>query len=93
MQKYELTIVMDAKLTPSKRKTVQETLEKTIALLKGKAGTVLDWGERQLASKIKGREMGYMLHFPLELTTDSAKALTEKIKTEDAIIRYLLVRI
>ena len=93
MQKYELTIVMDAKLTPSKRKTVQETIEKTVTLLKGKVGTVLDWGEKELASKIKGREMGYMLHFPLELTTDSAKALTEKIKTEDAIIRYLLVRI
>jgi len=92
VQKYELTIVMDAKLTPSKRKTVRETLEKTVSLLKGKVGTVLDWGEKELASKIKGRDMGYMIHLPLELSTDSAKKLTEKIKTEDAIIRYLLVR-
>ena len=93
MQKYELTIVMDAKLTPSKRKTVRETLEKTVSLLKGKVGTVLDWGEKELASKIKGRGAGYHVHLPLEMTPDSAKALTEKIKTEDAIIRYLLVRI
>jgi ribosomal protein S6 len=93
MQKYELTVVFDAKLTPAKRKTVRETLEKTVALLKGKTGTVLDWGEKQLASKIKGREAGYMLHFPLELSPETAKKLTEKIKTEDAIIRYLLVKI
>jgi ribosomal protein S6 len=93
MQKYELTIVVDAKLTPSKRKAVQETIEKTVALLKGKVGTVVDWGEKELASKIKGREKGYLVHLPLELTPDSAKKLTEKIKTEDAIIRYLMVRI
>ena len=93
MQKYELTIVMDAKATVSKRKTVRETLEKTVSLLRGKVGTVLDWGEKELASKIKGRDRGYLTHLPLELTTDSAKKLTEKIKTEDAIIRYLLVRI
>lgn len=93
MQKYELTIVMDAKATVSKRKTVQETLEKTASLLKGKVGTVLDWGEKELAYKIKGKSGGYFIHLPLELTPESAKKLTEKIKTEDAIIRYLLVRI
>lgn len=93
MPKYELTLVMDAKLTPSKRKTVQETIEKAVSLLKGKVGTVLDWGEKELASKIKGKGMGHLVHLPLELTPDSARKLAEKIKTEDAIIRYLLVRI
>ena len=93
MQKYELTIVMDAKASVSKRKTVRETVEKTVALLKGKVGTVLDWGEKELASKIKGKSEGHLVHFPLELSPDSAKVLTEKMKTEDAIIRYLLVRI
>lgn len=92
VQKYELTIVFDAKLTPSKRKTVQETIEKTVSLLKGKVGTVLDWGEKELASKIKGRGIGHLVHLPLELSPDSAKVLTEKLKTEDAIIRYLLVK-
>ena len=93
MSKYELTIVMDAKLTPSKRKTVREIIEKTVSLLRGKVGTVLDWGEKELAYKIKAKSGGYFLHLPIELSPDSAKKLTEKIKTEDAIIRYLLVRI
>ena len=93
MQKYELTIVMDAKATVSKRKTVRESLEATVVLLKGKVGTVLDWGEKQLAYKMNAKSEGYFIHLPLELSPDSAKKLTEKIKTEDAIIRYLLVRI
>ena len=93
MSKYELTIVLDAKAPVSKRKTVRETLEKTVSLLKGKVGTVLDWGEKELAYQIKAKSGGYFIHLPLELTSDSAKKLTEKIKTEDAIIRYLLVRI
>ena len=93
MQKYELTIVIDGKLTPAKRKTVRETLEKTVALLEGKVGTVLDWGEKELAYKMSGKGVGYFFHLPLEMTSDSAKKLTEKIKTEDAIIRYLLIKV
>lgn len=83
MQKYELTIVMDAKATVAKRKAVRVTVEKTVELLKGKVGTVIDWGEKP---------RGVFIHFPLELTPDSAKKLSEKIKAEDAIIRHLLVR-
>ena len=56
-------------------------------------GTVLDWGEKELAHKMSGKGVGYFFHLPLELTSDSAKKLTEKIKTEDAIIRYLLIKV
>jgi ribosomal protein S6 len=83
MQKYELTVVFDKKTTPAKRKTSQESITKTVGLLKGKVGSTLDWGE-------KGP--GFMLHIPLELTPDTVHKLSEKLKTEGAIIRYLLVR-
>ena len=93
MQKYELTVLVDGKLTPAKRKTLKETIEKAVGLLKGKVGTVVDWGEKELAQKIGKADKGFFIHFPLELTTDSAQKLSEKIKTENAIIRYLLVKV
>lgn len=92
MQKYELTIVFDAKTSAAKRKTVRESVEKIITLLRGKTQTVADWGEKDLAFKIKKATKGFFVHFSLELTSDSAKKLLEKMKSEDAIIRYLLVR-
>ena len=36
MNKYELTIILEAKTTAAKRKTVLETLEKSIKILEGK---------------------------------------------------------
>ena len=92
MQKYELTIVFDSKTSAAKRKTVREGIEKTVTLLKGKMQTVEDWGEKDLAFKIKKAPKGVFVHFPLELSSDSAKKLLEKMRTEDAIIRYLLIR-
>jgi len=92
MRKYELTIVLDAKTSPAKRKAVRAVIEKTTVSLKGKVGTVLDWGEKQLAYKIGKATKGEFIHFPLEIEPDTAKKLTEKLKTEDVILRYLLVK-
>lgn len=92
MRNYELTIILDGKATAAKKKSVREAIEKTIGLLKGKVGTVIDWGEKELASRIGKSKTGIFVLFPLEMTPDSAKKLAEKIKTEDAIIRYLLIR-
>jgi ribosomal protein S6 len=89
MRKYELTIVLDAKTSPAKRKAVRQDIEKTITVFKGKLGTVLEWGEKELAYRIGKANKGFLIHFPLQLTPDAAKKFIEKIKTEDVILRYL----
>lgn len=92
MSKYELTIVLDGKATSAKKKAVLETLEKTVGLLSGKMGTVEDWGVKELSYPIKKLTAGLFVFIPLDLPEEAAKKLTEKIKTENDIIRYLLVR-
>ena len=92
MQKYELTIGLDGKATAAKKKAVLTAIQKVVELLKGKVGTILDWGVKELAYKIKKGTTGLFILLPLELPAESAKKLVEKIKTEDDIIRYLLVR-
>jgi len=47
VEKYELTIVLDSKATAAKKKKVTETIEKIVALLKGKLGKVEDWGVKE----------------------------------------------
>jgi small subunit ribosomal protein S6 len=92
MNKYELTIVLDGKATSAKKKAVMDVLEKTVGLLSGKIGTVEDWGVKELTYPINKAENGLFVFVPLELPAEAAKKLTEKIKTENDIIRYLLVR-
>lgn len=83
MRKYELTLVLDAKATAAKKKSVGETIEKVVKVFKGKIEKTEDWGE-------KGS--GQLLHFLLELDSASAKAIEAKLKAEESIVKYLIIR-
>ena len=92
MQKYELTVVFDGKVTPAKKKVLREAVEKLVGLFKGKIGTIEDWGEKPLAYKINKSTSGNFLFFPLELDPQEAKGLSTKLSQEEGIIRYLIIR-
>lgn len=92
MNEYELTLVLPEKATPAKKKSVIESIEKVVKTIKGKVSKKDDWGKLELSYPIKDNVSGVFLHFKLELEPDSAKNLEQKVKVEDDIIRYLLVR-
>lgn len=92
MENYELTIILDAKVTPVKKKAVLAIIEKMVTTYKGKMGKAEDWGVKDFAYKIGKNSSGYFLFFPLELEKESVKSLNLKLKMEKEILRYLLVR-
>jgi len=92
MSKYELVIVLDGKATAAKKKAVETKVKKLVTVFKGEVEKVDDWGKKDLAYKIKKSNSGVFLLFTLELTAAAAKALPNKIRLEEEIIRYLLVR-
>lgn len=83
MNKYELTVVLDAKATPAKKKKIVEMIEKVVSVAQGKSGKPEDWG-------IIGT--GLYLHFLLELEPGMVKAISTKLDQETEILKYLLVR-
>ncbi|MBI1863834.1 30S ribosomal protein S6 [Candidatus Woesebacteria bacterium] len=93
MNKYELTVVIDGKATAAKKKSITEKIEKLVKILGGKTGKAEDWGKRDLFYKIKKSETGVFLFFPIEFAGESVKALPQRMKMEDEIIRYLLVKV
>lgn len=100
MNNYELTIILEGKVTSAKKKTVLENIEKFVKILEGKmdkqslplSGKVEDWGVKELFHQIKKNSQGVYLHIPLELPAKSIKQLDIKLKAEDNILRYLLIR-
>lgn len=91
MKNYELTIVLPEKATAAKKKTVNKTIEKLIDTLKGKITEKDDWGKIDFAYEIKGETSGNFMHYKLELNAEAAKAVSEKLKLEEDLIRQLLV--
>lgn len=92
MNKYELTFILEAKATSAKKKSVLESLEKNIKLLGGKAERVEDWGVKELFHEIKKNKEGLYLHLPFEMEAKSLKPLEVKLKAEENILRYLIVK-
>ena len=91
MNKYELTLVLDGKAGAAKKKKVTETLEKVLAIFKGKIVESKDWGVKDLAYKVAKSTTGLYLFFELELDPAGVKALNDKLRTDADIIRFLLI--
>jgi len=93
MNKYELTVVLPGKSTPAKKKSELEKIEKNIKLLKGSVSKVDDWGKLDLSYKIKGNDGGVFILFTVELNSDTVKKLSDTLKMEEDILRFLIVKI
>ncbi|MFZ5932755.1 MAG: 30S ribosomal protein S6 [Patescibacteria group bacterium] len=92
MQKYELTVILDGKASSTKKKSVAELIAKVVAISRGKVGKLDDWGTKDLAYPIAKSTSGVYLHFPLELETDAVKGLLAKLRANEDIVRYLMVK-
>ena len=91
--KYELTLILEGKTTSAKKKSVLETLEKSIKMLEGSISKAEDWGVKELFHEIKKQKEGLYLHMPFEMNAKSIKSFEIKLKAEENILRYLIIKI
>jgi small subunit ribosomal protein S6 len=92
MGNYELTIVLSGKATAAKIKSIKEKIDKFVSFFKGKINKVDEWGKLELAYKIEGNSSGNFLLYNIELEPGNIKSLSDKLKMEEEIIRYLLIK-
>lgn len=92
MNKYELTVLISGKATPAKQKSAGEKIKKIVEVFKGKVEKVDDWGKKDLVYKIKGNESGIFTLFNIELNPEDVKKLNDKLKMEDDLLRFLIVK-
>lgn len=92
MQNYELVLVLPGGSSAAKKSAVTERLEKMVKVSKGKVAKKEDWGEKELAYKIKKQNSGVFVIFDLELSSDGAKTIEGKLRLMENVIRYLFIR-
>lgn len=92
MKNYEMYVILDGEATASKVKSFQGKIEKLTALFEGKVGKIEDLGKKTLAYKIKKSTTGYFLLFNLELPSRNLKSFNSKLRMENDMIRYLLLK-
>jgi small subunit ribosomal protein S6 len=92
MNNYELTLVLPGESSSARQKAVSGKLDKLVETFKGKVKKTDEWGKIELAYPIGKNPDGIFYYFELELDAKSAKDLNDKLRLEDDIIRYLLIR-
>lgn len=88
---YELTMIFRSSLGEEDRKKVLETVKKLI----GKSSRLvetLDLGKRMLAYPIKKEKEGNFICLKLEITGQEAVEINKKLKNDEKVLRYLLVK-
>lgn len=91
MRKYELTVILSGKNEEALTSKLVDKITKTVEELKGKVEKIDKWGKKDLSFQIKKQSQGFYFHFQLKLDSKKAMDLEKKLKTDENIIRYLLI--
>ena len=92
MNKYELTVVVNAKIEDDVRVATVEKGKEYVARYGGTVTNVDEWGKKRLAYEIQKMKEAYyyFIHFESETTTPGE--IEERIRIMDGVIRYLCVK-
>ena len=92
MSKYELAVVVSAKLEDDARAEVIEKVKALVTRFGGNITDVDEWGKKRLAYEIQKMKEAYyyFIHFESETTTTGE--IEERIRIMDGVIRYLCVK-
>ena len=96
MNKYELAVVVNAKIEDDARAAVIEKVQKYVTRFGGQISDVEEWGKRKLAYEIQKMREGfyYFITFEADAKAD-AKAPAEiesRLRIMDNVMRFLCVR-
>lgn len=92
MRHYELVLIFSPELSSEKQKKLLAEVKKIITDTRGKVDKVVEWGQRDLAFPLKKLSQGVYFLLDLEMEPAGGAKLEGKLRLEEEIIRYLLLR-
>ena len=92
MNKYELAVVVSAKIEDDARAAVVEKVKDLITRFGGNVTDVDEWGKKRLAYEIQKMKEGYyyFVHFDAETTVPAE--IEQRMRIMDNVLRYLCVK-
>ncbi len=91
MSKYELALVISAKIDDEARAATVEKAKGYIQRAGGVINEVEEWGKRRLAYEIQYQREAYYYFIHFEAETSAPAAIERDVRIMDNILRYLIV--
>ena len=89
---YENTIVAKQDLAEKELKSIKDKYSELIKAASGKIIKIEEWGLLNLANKIRNYKKGFYIHYKFEGNKTTLNEFEKKIKIDNSVIRYLIVK-
>lgn len=92
MNKYELAVVVSAKIEDDARTEVVEKVKALVSRFGGNVTDVDEWGKRRFAYEIQKMKEGFYYFIHFESDSVCPNEVEAHIRIMEPVIRYLCVR-
>ncbi|MCU6761765.1 30S ribosomal protein S6 [uncultured Roseburia sp.] len=92
MNKYELALIVNAKIEDDARAAVVEKAKDYIARFGGTVTEVEDWGKKRLAYEIQKMNEGFYYFIKFDAEAGVPGELEQSVRIMDNVLRFLCVR-
>ena len=92
MSKYELALVVNAKIEDEAREAVVEKAKEYIVRYGGTVTEVEEWGKKRLAYEIQKMRERFYYFIQFEAETTCPAEVERHVRIMDNVLRYLVVK-
>jgi small subunit ribosomal protein S6 len=92
MNKYELAVVVSAKLEDEERAATVEKVKDIITRFGGTITNIDEWGKRRLAYEIQKMKEAYYYFIQFDGDSNCPNEVEQHIRIMENVIRYLCVK-
>ena len=92
MNKYELTLIVNAKIEDDARAATVEKAKEYITRFGGTVTEVEDWGKKRLAYEVQKMREGFYYFIQFDADADVPAQVEQRVRIMDNVLRFLCVR-
>ena len=92
MNKYELALVVSAKVEDEVRDAVVEKAKGYITRYNGTITEVEEWGKKKLAYEVQKMKEAFYYFIQFDAETTAPAEIESRVRIMDNVIRYLIVK-
>ena len=92
MNKYELAVVVSAKIEDEERAAVVDKVKAYIERFGGQISNVDEWGKKRLAYEIQKMHEGFYYFIQFDAEATAPAEIESRVRIMDNVIRFLCIR-
>ena len=92
MNKYELALVVNAKIEDEAREAVVEKAKNYVTRYGGTVTEVEEWGKKRLAYEVQKMREGFYCFIQFEADATCPAEVERHVRIMDNVLRYLVVK-